>query len=51
MARPSALIFGKKQPWDKEIQICANKGPGGNKWCRPKKGAKKGKFFKILMNS
>jgi len=24
----NALIFGMKQPWDKEIQGCANKVPG-----------------------
>jgi len=23
-----ALIFGMKQPWDKEMQVCANKVPG-----------------------
>jgi len=25
---PNALIFGMKQPWDKETQMCANKVPG-----------------------
>jgi len=45
---PNALIFGMKQPWDKEIKVCANKVPGGHKWLHSQKGAKKGEFLKIF---
>jgi len=39
---PIALIFGMKQTWTKEIQICANKVPVVRNGPTPKKGT----FFK-----
>jgi len=39
----NALIFGMKQPWDKEIQVCANKVPGVINGPTPERG-KKGEF-------
>jgi len=41
-----------KQPWDKEIQVCANKVPGVINGPTSGKGPKRGNFLKnILMNS
>jgi len=40
------LIFGIKQPWDKDIQVCANKVPGVINGPTSKKGPKRGFVFK-----
>jgi len=40
----NALIFGMKQPWDKKIQVCANKVPGVINGHTPRKGPKRGNF-------
>jgi len=48
----NALIFGMKQPCDKEIQVCLNKAPGVINGPTPRRGPKRGNFLKnILMNS
>jgi len=45
---PNALIFGMKQPCDKEIQVCANKVPGVINGPITRKGPKRGNFLKIF---
>jgi len=45
---PNALIFGMKQPWDKEIQDCAIEVPGVINGPTPRKGRKRGNFLKIF---
>jgi len=35
---PNALLFGMKQPWEKEIHVCSNKVPGVINGPTPKKG-------------
>jgi len=44
----NALIFGMKQPWDKEIQVCAKKVPGVINSPTPRKGPKGEIFLKIF---
>jgi len=45
---PNALIFGMKQPWDKEIQVRANKVSGVINGPTSRKGPKRGIFLKIF---
>jgi len=44
----NALIFGMKQPWDKEIQVCANKVPRVINGPTPRNWLKRGHFLKIF---
>jgi len=41
---PNILIFGMKQPWDKEIQVCATKVHRVINGPTPRKGPKGGLF-------